>query len=864
MIYVYQICINIPLTIVTFTMRKTLSLFLLCLAILVYSNLFAQSPQPTNTVKLFFEKTFIHTDRNIYAPGEDIWFKAYVVNARDNRLIATSKNLYVELISPADTIVNHQIVYLGKGMGNGDFALSTKLAAGTYKLRAYTNWSRNFGDNFIYEKSITITGSSETVKSLASVKSLAKPVNTTQLISNTSNSPVIRFFPEGGSLVNELSAMVAVKAEDAQGNGIAATGQVISAAGDTVARFSCDSLGMGIFAMLPLPGQTYSGVIKYKGQNITGNLPQALNSGLALKVVKKDTLIFITISGNNAAAAALAGKPLSIAIKHAGITVIDQQLQLKDNQALVKISQSLLPEGIAALTLYDDQHKPNCERLIYIDHGIHASKLNISTDKIAFKPREKVTINIKAADGNQHPVNGNYSIAVVDAGLNPAVGDNIKAYIMLQSDLKGNIEHADRYFDTTNVNRAQQLDMLLLTQGWRDFVWKKLTETPIKISYLPEQGFTLNGKVKKESNNTPIASANITLSIPKAVGQKLFFTQTDATGNYYFDNIPLLGQQNVRVSTRNIKGDANGVILLDSLSQHGLPINKTEAKLPGIPVANEIAAEIAKRAPINKALDSVTNLKEVKIKASRNVVLRDQTAITSGYPDEVLTVTKDDLTYSNLRHYILTKSKQAKNDPDPQATGNQIVFLSGGQTFKPRIIVDNTELPFTDDDDNVILDHYYDTYYSLSMDKVEKVVIKHLLGGLKPPPVADFTTTANAMGNSVAGAKAVPPKEIYIIYLTLKPGALLRNGGGITTANINGYYEARTFYKPVHNAGGFDSQKPDLRNTIYWEPFIKTDAQGNATVSFYNADPKTNVRIIVQGITDTGEPVNSVKNYVVK
>ena len=93
---------------------------------------------------------------------------------------------------------------------------------------------------------------------------------------------------------------------------------------------------------------------------------------------------------------------------------------------------------------------------------------------------------------------------------------------------------------------------------------------------------------------------------------------------------------------------------------------------------------------------------------------------------------------------------------------------------------------------------------------------------------------------------------------------MFKNGGGIATANVQGYYENRTFYEPIYDGRSFISQKPDLRNTIHWEPEIKTDVNGQATVTFYNADPKTKVRIVVQGVTDTGEPVNAVNGYVVK
>ncbi len=131
---------------------------------------FAQTPPPSGTVKLFFEKVFVHTDRTVYAPGEDIWFKAYVTNARDGHLMETSKNLHTELIGPAGDIIIQNIININKGAGTGDFALPEQLPAGKYQLRAYTNWMRNFGDNFVFAKAITITGNLPAGKPVATIK----------------------------------------------------------------------------------------------------------------------------------------------------------------------------------------------------------------------------------------------------------------------------------------------------------------------------------------------------------------------------------------------------------------------------------------------------------------------------------------------------------------------------------------------------------------------------------------------------------------------------------------------------------------------------------------------------------------------
>ena len=86
------------------------------------------------------------------------------------------------------------------------------------------------------------------------------------------------------------------------------------------------------------------------------------------------------------------------------------------------------------------------------------------------------------------------------------------------------------------------------------------------------------------------------------------------------------------------------------------------------------------------------------------------------------------------------------------------------------------------------------------------------------------------------------------------------NPGALST-DIDGYYQARAFYSPPPNA---KLSVADYRTTIHWEPNIKTDAAGKATVSFYNAVPQTDIRVIVQGLMADGKPVASVAKYNVK
>jgi uncharacterized protein YfaS (alpha-2-macroglobulin family) len=101
-----------------------------------------------------FEKVYLHLDRHFYLSGDDIWFKAYLVDAQTNKLSQnSSKILYAELISPESKRLDRLILSVDSlGTAVGDFKLGNTVASGKYRIRAYTKWMLNFDDNFVFEK----------------------------------------------------------------------------------------------------------------------------------------------------------------------------------------------------------------------------------------------------------------------------------------------------------------------------------------------------------------------------------------------------------------------------------------------------------------------------------------------------------------------------------------------------------------------------------------------------------------------------------------------------------------------------------------------------------------------------------------
>ena len=822
---------------------KKFRLLLACAAwLLTVLSCYAQNNTPKKEVKLFFENVYLHTDRQIYTPGDDLWYKAYLTNAQDGRLISTSKNLYVELVGPANQMLFREIIALNNGLGKGDLKMPDSIRAGNYRLRAYTNWMRNFGNNFIFEKSITIVSG----KPAAASNTIAK-------------EPAVRFFPEGGSLVAGVSSFVAVKAEASAKRGLAVKGAIFSSSGDTVANFTTDTLGMGMFTLLPLAGQTYKAKYTVERKIVTTDLPAPLSSGLALKMLKKDTTLYAVISCSEQAAAQYANQTLTLKARSYGKLTFQQTLQLKGSTAAVIIPASQLPGGICSITLYDAQQKPNCERLIYNDHFAKIN-LKLNLNKSTYTTREQVVANVLLTDSKGQSLGSNFSMSAVDAGLVAPEEGNITSYLLLQSELKGDVAYAARYFDTTNVQRFKQLDLLLLTQGWRDFVWKRLADTALRIAYIPEQGLSISGKVQ-DKKNVALPGANITLIAAKATNGRLFSAQTDATGKYYFDNLQLYGPQSLRLNSKDAKGKALGIITLDSLNTNRPPVENYQFD-NGTPVKLSSAGTAALVKQVTQAKqrslsDTLIRLKEVQVKNNNPLVLRDRAVTSFGYKDEVLKVKPEDYRYNTLRDYIQFASTQARVD----AENNRLFFMADGKQLTPRFVINNRDALFTDADPAEVTSMISNSYLDLPVSSVDQVVIKKLIAGQSLMVTPDSTADASPRERfNSKNSSAIGP--VFVIYLTLKPDAFKKPEPGAIQAEVNGYYEARDFYKPMYNQIKNDT-RTDSRATLHWEPNGSTVQNGRSAISYYNSDSKTTVRVVLQGITNTGIPFTAVKTYKV-
>jgi len=90
------------------------------------------------------QEIFVHTDRQYYIAGEDIWFCIYLFDRNSNKPQVQEKIAYIEILNAENQPVAQKRIIMDNGTGPGQISLPDTLGSGTYTLRAYTNWMKNF------------------------------------------------------------------------------------------------------------------------------------------------------------------------------------------------------------------------------------------------------------------------------------------------------------------------------------------------------------------------------------------------------------------------------------------------------------------------------------------------------------------------------------------------------------------------------------------------------------------------------------------------------------------------------------------------------------------------------------------------
>ena len=102
------------------------------------------------------EEIFVHTDRDEYIAGENVWFNLYVIDRKSFKPSVNSRIVYFELLNNENRPVVQKRILIDKGFGPGQIVLPDTLSSGSYRIRAYTSWMKNFLPYNCFIKDINI------------------------------------------------------------------------------------------------------------------------------------------------------------------------------------------------------------------------------------------------------------------------------------------------------------------------------------------------------------------------------------------------------------------------------------------------------------------------------------------------------------------------------------------------------------------------------------------------------------------------------------------------------------------------------------------------------------------------------------
>ncbi|UOR05170.1 TonB-dependent receptor plug domain-containing protein [Hymenobacter aerilatus] len=791
----------------------------------------------------FPEKSYLHLDKTTYAAGETVWLKAYVVQAGNHRPDTLSRVLYVDLLSPDQVLVRQQLLRLRNGTANGDILLPDTLVQGRYTVRAYTNWMRNTSPDYFYDQQITVWHTPLDAVAPAIGERRGRVANKPAAARLT-----VQFFPEGGNLVTGLESTIGFKAVDANGRGVDVAGTIKDSRGRDVVAFKSQHAGMGRFQLKPEPGQTYQATVRQSGGAfLTMPLPTALPTGFTMKVMElKDQIqVYIQRQGGTGTAAAEA---ITLVAHVRGQVAYAGQGQVGTGTTFsARIPKNRFSTGVAHFTLFDSQNQARCERLAFVGATTPDLRIALQPNKARYAPREKVTLRVAVTDAEGQPVAGQFSLAVNNAQLVPASMEQrtIRSYLLLTSELRGTVEDPGYYFANPTYNTNLALDNLMLTQGWRRFVWKELLANRFgNYPYPLEQSLSVSGQVMNGqllgSKETPAANATVLL-LRFGTENQLMTTTTDSLGRFFFGGFAEQDTSRLLVRVQPQKGLRNPIVRLDQKVAEGAK------NLPVLPLKAGSAEEVAylqssKRQQVMERQYSPDG-KRILL---QNVDVRGRREISDGRrlysrADAVIRTADVPAANSFINVLQLIQGRIAGvqvtgSPPDMSVTIRGASSIMGSNS--PLFILDGVQT-----DASIV--------NSLPVQDVESVEV------LKGPSAAIYGSRGGAGVIAIFTKRGNPNYDPSTDPYAAAPL-------GMATYALPRYYPTREFYQPPYQQAGAQLPPNDTRSaTLFWVPQIVTDANGEATVTFYTSDIGGEYRLSLEGITNNGLPGTGYGTLVV-
>lgn len=359
-----------------------------------------------------------------------------------------------------------------------------------------------------------------------------------KLPENTPESLSVRFFPEGGNLVADLSSTIGWEAKTSKNRPAEVRG-VLYRDGLAIDTIGTKSNGAGTFKLQPDGKSRYSLKIAanpYQKEEKSYPLPETVNEGLSMHL--GDAVINDTLRMNLYSTQV---RVVQILVHNYREAFAYLKVKVQPSGRRLAIAIPSIIKGLATVTILDQENRPLAERLIFARYDQKIT-VKASFDKPAYAKRDSVAVVLKLTDHKGNPVQGILSVAAVqDNRLERSKARDIETYGYLESELGAlPLHYAGR-----GIEDKAYLEDMLLIKGWRRYTWQNLLGSTEKDTIIQNTPFAINGRVRY---HTKPLKKPVALTVFNGSSVNLVTTGADGGFNLKRDELLTSGGQQLLIS----------------------------------------------------------------------------------------------------------------------------------------------------------------------------------------------------------------------------------------------------------------------------------------------------------------------------
>ncbi len=446
------------------------------------------------------ESVIIRTDRDIYIAGESIWIQLNCVKSGTSQPSPISQVIYVELLNHQNIPVAQLKLKTIEKSVQTKITLPDSLSTGNYKLRAYTQWMRNYGETYFGRQIISVV-------SPFSLKSM--PPKHERFVTDT-----LLAYAEGGLFLTNTPNKLLIHTVTKDGKGHSVSGNIVSHQKDTLQSVTTNEHGFALVYINPNSKDPLYFVYEKDSRTNTLPLPVLQNSGHNLQITKKqEGVIFFRIHTNTYQE----DTNLSLLITTVeGKLISDNQVNLNEE---IQVNLANLENPINCALLISDSGKVLSKRVFSKGNIRKIPHLQLSLEKENYHCRELVDLSIKNTSDT------NYKDITVSISKKCLYNDFYQENCFQETSPRLN-----QLLGNYKQSNISDNDLLIMIQSNEQH-----TYTNHNNRHLPEiKGEIVTGVVTNPLDNHPIKNELMVLSF---VGNESVFClcQTDSSGYFKFE-----------------------------------------------------------------------------------------------------------------------------------------------------------------------------------------------------------------------------------------------------------------------------------------------------------------------------------------